>query len=101
MIKVKFKEWNCYLEFDKYLSTDNNAIHLKEEETDEYIATASVNLSGIRLEKDEVMIKDYSENEGMLKTLVNAKIIGEPITHIQSGFVLIPVCKILVDYETE
>ena len=98
---VKYKHWNCYVDFNKYASNGNNAICLYEVGTGEPIAVATLNLQGIRLKADEVIIKNYTENEGMLKTLVNAKIISEPISMVQHGFVMSPICKLLVNTENE
>ena len=46
------------------------------------------------LEKNEVAVKDYSENEGMLEFLVKNHIVQAPHRFIESGFVKIPVCKL-------
>ena len=55
-------------------------------------ATCTVPFSD--LEKDEVAVKDYSENEGMLEFLVKNHIVQAPHRFIASGFVKIPVCKL-------
>lgn len=56
--------------------------------------TASVNVGNS--DPEEVAIKDYSENEGILKALVENKIVSEPLRFEQSGYVQIPICRILV-----
>ena len=56
--------------------------------------TASVNVG--HADPDEVAIKDYSENEGILKAMVEAGIVSEPVRTVQSGFVEIPICKVLI-----
>jgi len=94
---IKFKNWNCYIDFNKYASNGNNAIVLTDIVTHELITVATINLPGIRLKDDEVIIKNYSENEGILKTLVDAKIISEPINMVQHGFVTSPICKLLIN----
>jgi len=96
MKTIKFKDWNCFVEINKYAQNDNNAISLYEIGTGELIVVATINLPGVRLNPDEVIIKDYSENEGMLKTLVKAKIVSEPISMIQHGFVTSPICRLLI-----
>jgi hypothetical protein len=53
---------------------------------------ATVNVEG--LSEDEVAIKNYSENEGILDTLVTEGVIKPPHRHIKSGFVIIPICKL-------
>lgn len=94
-MEIKFKEWNCYLEFDKYVSNDRIAIQLREVSTGEYIACATVNLSNESFNEDEVAIKDYSENEGMLETLIDNKVVSEPVRWSHTNYVDIPICHLL------
>ena len=65
-------------------------------EDGETIAILSVN-TGDKVDKEHVAIKDYSENSGALESLKSAGIIGEPEYFLRSGFVTIPVCKLLKD----
>ena len=60
------------------------------------LITCSVNMPAHELEGDEICIKDYSENEGTVQALINLGIISRPIRYIGSGFVDIPVCRLLV-----
>lgn len=53
---------------------------------------ASVNLPDVLLDENEILIKDYSENEGILDFLVQNKIVYPTERGVQSGFVWIPVC---------
>ena len=46
------------------------------------------------LSPDEIAIKDYSENEGVLNFLMEEGIISSPLKYFNSGFVRIPICKI-------
>jgi len=46
------------------------------------------------LESDQIAIKDYSENEGVLKFLMEKGIVSSPLKYFNSGFVSIPICKI-------
>lgn len=57
-------------------------------------ATASLCVSDYLLKEDEVAIKDYSENVGILDSLINARIIEEPHAYIRSGHVMVPICKL-------
>jgi hypothetical protein len=94
-MKVKFKEWNCDVNFRNY-GNSGIAICLDDVIDGSPVAVASVNLEGIaEVNKGEIAIKDYSENEGMLDTLVNAGIVSKPLRYVQSGFVQIPICKLL------
>lgn len=95
MIKVKFKKWNCIAVFKKYADNHRTAIELEDEKTGEPIAIASVNLSEKTIHKNEIAIKDYSENEGMVKALTEAGIIGDLIYSVQRGFVKIGIYQLL------
>ena len=46
--------------------------------------------------KDEVLVKDYSECEGALRALVAAGVVAEPHAFVRSGWVELPVCRLLV-----
>ena len=100
---VKFKEWECILKFGEY-SNGRTAIQLvSNDEYNEPIATATVNLPDQAVMQStgnkNVFIKNYSENEGMLNCLVDAGIVSTPIAIVTSGFVDVPLCKLLVDTE--
>ena len=60
----------------------------------EPIATATVRIPCCGLESDEVLIKDYSENEGMLNALIQAGYVTPTGRLVESGFVRLPVCKL-------
>lgn len=94
-MKVKFRDWNCNVIFKQY-SNERIAITLDEIETGEPIAIATINLPNVPLAQDHVIIKDYSENEGMYNTLLSAGIISEEVNRVQTGFVTAPICKLLV-----
>jgi hypothetical protein len=56
--------------------------------------TATADL-GFPIPEDHVLIKNYSENTGLLKDLQEAKLIGEVIDEIPSGFIKLQLCKLL------
>jgi len=58
-------------------------------------ATATVCAEDNLLKEDEVAIKNYSENEGILEALVDGGIVDHPHAFIQTDYVKIPVCKLL------
>lgn len=64
-------------------------------EDGEMDAILSVNMPGINLASDEICIKNYSENEGALGDLIEAGVVSKPNYYVESGFVKIPVCKLL------
>ncbi len=90
--KSPFGEYELGLQFAKY-GNGQTAIKLIDVTDGMPFATATVAVDDQLLE-DEVAIKDYSENQGILDSLMNAGIIEPPHEFIQSGFVTIPVCKL-------
>jgi hypothetical protein len=57
-------------------------------------ATATTAVENGLLKEGEVAIKDWSENAGILDSLINADIVEEPHAFIQSGYVKVPICKL-------
>jgi hypothetical protein len=55
-------------------------------------ANCTINMVG--LEHDELAIKNYSENEGMLDFLLKEGIVERPHRYESSGYVLVPICKL-------
>lgn len=106
-MQVRFMDWNCDVSFNTYKDNGRTAILLYDAEDGSPVATASVNLSAITNDewnnyardwgvssKQLVLIKDYSENEGMLEALAEAKILFETGNVFSSGFAVIPLCII-------
>ena len=56
--------------------------------------TASV-AHDINIQKDEVIIKNYSENEGILEALIEAEIIDPEVTPFRVNFVVLFVAKLI------
>lgn len=52
-----------------------------------------------KLEEGYVAIKNWSENESILNILIREGIVSTPSYFIKSGFVDIPVCKLLIDLD--
>ena len=77
----------------------NNAMQLLSEEGEPY-AVASVNIP-TALGKEEICIKNYSENEGILELLIEDDIVEEPHGFYTSGHVEIPVCRLNDKYIPE
>ena len=92
--KARFIGTDCFLEFAEY-GNKRKAISLITEDTKELMAVATVNLPNEPCGDDEVFIKDYSENEGILALLIEIEVISKPIGFSQSGWVQIPKCKLL------
>lgn len=92
-MEVKFKNWNCSIKTAQYQG-GNLALKLIGVDLPPYdnqVAVATTNLPG--LHKDEIAIKDWSENEGMYNTLLGAGVITPAHRYEKSGWVeAIPIC---------
>ena len=95
-MKIKFStcEYDCRLTWTTYAFNGNVAITANDINDGSPIGVLSVNTAE-ELPSDVVAIKDYSENEGVLKSLIDNGVVDEPEDWIQSCFVEIPVCRIL------
>ena len=90
--KTKYATYeNCQWNARQY-GNGNLALQVVDDEG--VICTCTVN-PGERVDDGRVAIKDYSENEGMVDTLLEMGIIkGKPLYTIPSGFVQIPVYEL-------
>jgi hypothetical protein len=80
--------------FNKY-QNGQNVIQLFDMADGFPFVMASVALTNVELDSDDVAIKNYSENEGILESLMAAGIITKPHSFVPSGYVNIPICKII------
>ena len=83
------------LKFGKY-KNGQTSINLFDMADGMPYAKATICLDDGLLKENEVAIKNYSENTGILETLIQNRIVEEPHEYIQSGFVNIPICKLLI-----
>lgn len=99
-MEVKFKKWNCIVKDFKYRN-GGTVLQLFEVGTGAPVATATIFVDGVtqNLKEDEVVIKNYSENEGMYKCLQDVGIIKYVIafTELSSYVTNAPICKIDLD----
>lgn len=58
-------------------------------------ATATLAVPGAKLGSNEVVIKDYSENSGLLKALTDAGWVEPTGQFVQVGFVQAPIARLL------
>ena len=84
MKNVKFLDYECEMTIHQY-ENGRIAIRLVNAINDpanemykgEPIATATVNLPDIHMADNQIIIKDYSENQGMFVALKNAGVVKE------------------------
>lgn len=93
-LRIKFKDYECFLNIGKY-SNGRLALELIDTEDCCPVATASVNIPDASLADDEILIKSWSENEGMADLLMNLKVIGPELEKVPTGFVYATKHKVL------
>ena len=90
-MKVKFKNWNCTA-IGTFYGNYRKAIKLIDDIDGEMVAVATVNLPEHDIPDNCVFIKNYSENETMVKSMMEAGIIKPfNLGHAESGYVKIPL----------
>ncbi len=77
-------------------ANNRQAIRLVDAETGEPYLVATVNIPEVDIQEDEVLIKDYSENAGILPALESAGIVQSTDQLVATGYVHVTVCKLLV-----
>ncbi len=63
------------------------------------VAVASVSVPTLELDENEIVVKDYSENEGMLDFLLENNIVEMRNEYIELGYNTAPVVKLLDETE--
>jgi len=91
------EQFNISLVFGQYRN-GQRAIEMIDEADGAPYAVATVALVDEQLSADEVAIKNWSENQGVLESLIENEIVSAPIRYVSSGFVQVPICKLLVQH---
>ena len=96
MKKVLFRGEDFSIKIANYHSGDNRkAIQLIDSEGEVYM-TATSNFPDIEIENDEVFIKTYSGNEGILECLIKNNVIEYTGKALRTEHVDFPICKLLI-----
>ena len=99
--KINFKSWKCFLTLGYYSSGNRLAIKLLSDDENadkgvfygEHIATATINIPEIPLDKNEIIVKEHSENSGMLEALRQSGLISDTKREVSTGFVTVHVVE--------
>lgn len=94
MDSVVFAGTVCALRWGRY-SNGRLALQLREADTGAPVATASVHVPEAALAADELVIKNYSENAGILGALVEAGVVAPTGRSVRVGMVMAPVARVL------
>ena len=93
---VKVREWTCKVGFSRYQDNGRIAIVLFDDESGEQLFVASVNLPEVALPENHVFIKNWSENRGVLQSLVDAGILRSTGRRVPTGYVEADECELLI-----
>lgn len=93
---VRFAGHDCKVQVERYASNGHTALSLYDAKTGEYVATASVNMPEVPLAPNQVFIKDFSENSGMLTALEGAEIVRVSGVYVPTGIGSLPICELLI-----
>lgn len=99
-IDLKYFKGEIYLSFLK-CSNGGTAIRLIDFATREPVAVATVNIPDEKLEDGQVIIKNWSQNEGILEWLQKNFIVGDSVRTVATGWVKADVVflnKKITDY---
>ncbi|MHB8549226.1 MAG: hypothetical protein ACYDAZ_08705, partial [Thermoplasmataceae archaeon] len=93
---IQFKQWTCTMDAGTYPS-GRPGINLIDQATGDCVCSATINLPDAQVGDGEVIIKDYAECEGMLEAFIKAGVVEPTGRMVDSGFVTLPICRLLVD----
>lgn len=94
-MKLNYKNFQVTVKKSTYFN-NNLRVDLIDVEDGLTVATVSVNVKHVPLEKDQIIVKDYSENEGMADWLLENKVAEKTDTHVFVGSSKCPIFKIIV-----
>ena len=97
---VRFREWECVVKKTTYYN-GATALILNDAHTGEEVTVATVNFPSVATGANEVFIKDYSENVGVLAALQEAGFVKTTGGYVDTGFVRIPRCELLPPYREQ
>lgn len=87
---VEFKGFTCTV---RVINTpEGNSILLLDVEDGLPVATVTKSVAGFTPQPDQVLIKNYSENEGILDILIDAGVISKPVGTVKTGFTELHIC---------
>lgn len=89
-----YKKEQVFMDMQYYANGQSAITLLTIDGEVQAVATVAID---VRLAEDEIAIKNYSENEGMLEFLQEVGIIKPPHRFVPSGYVNIPICRIAED----
>lgn len=96
MKEMEFNGYDCVVKKTKYVNNDNLALVLLDKVGGDMVAYVTVN-GDYKLPEDTALVKDYSENKGMLEAIKKVGLVEEVLGHIPLGHVIAPIVKFNLD----
>ena len=93
MKTVNFKGFKCEIKFLSYPTNDRPRIVLTDIDDGMQVANCTLNVP-CRVNEKHVIIKDYSENEGIYKALLDARVIKPHYGKVEVGFAHGLICEL-------
>lgn len=93
MPTVNFIGYECQVKVSRYAHGLTPCLSLIDSEGMP-VATATVNVSNLQLPPDCVVIKNYSENEGILEALIAAEIVKPTGQTVPVGHCIGHICQL-------
>ena len=93
---VRLHDIDCRILMQRYELGNRIRLQLIAIDDEVPYACATVNVPGVELAADEILIKDWSENEGVLAALVKAGVIADTGRTVPTGRTEANVAKLLI-----
>jgi hypothetical protein len=99
LVYVRFHGQSYQVKFARYAGTDRVVVRLQRDYDPADYLTATVNVPEWHAGEGEVLIKDYSENEGILAVLTAARVVADTGRTYPVGMTSVNICRLLIDPE--
>lgn len=87
-------QWDCELQRLEYAG-GRTALVLIDARDGEPVATVTVNLPDQPLGPNEVFVKDWNENDGMVAAMERAGVLRNTGQYVRTGHVVAPKCELI------
>lgn len=92
-IEIKFRGEKIDLKFFRYNNNKIGAL-MTHKETNSLWGPATVNLDTAQLKSDEIIVKDYHNNKGLYKSLLEQNIVIASRRDLIIGYETAKICKL-------
>lgn len=82
--------------FEKAQYNNGRTALIAKDEQGQVLMKCSVNIPALPVEEGEILIKNYSENEGVIEDLLELGIIDKQVHKVPYGWNSVHICKLLI-----